>query len=127
VNHHIEFVTRTPAGFAAVVTHTSVIDVQDVISDIRSNRATYSAGPSSWNRSPVKAVPFLDSAFLFANWDGTRRNNLHDVAVAPGGATGLAPGRDDAAPLLRRVRARLAAAARTLRPRGRREAARVRV
>lgn len=127
MNHHIEFVTRTPAGFAAVVTHTSVIDVQDVISDIRSNRATYSAGPSSWSRSPVKAVPFLDSAFLFANWDGTRRNNLHDVAVAPGGATGLTAGRVDAATFLGRARARIAAAARTLGLRRRREAARVRV
>jgi hypothetical protein len=93
LNHHIEYLTRTPAGITAVVTHTSVIDVQDVICDIEHGRATYSAGPTSWDRTRIRAIPFLQGAFLFANWDGSKRNNLHDIAL-PTANTRPQPGRD---------------------------------
>ena len=45
-------------------------------------RRSYVAGPDSWVRADVKAVSGLGGSFVFANGDGSGRNNLHDIAAA---------------------------------------------
>jgi hypothetical protein len=80
VTQHIEFVSRDGTGIVAVVTSEGVIDAQTVIDDIRAGRASFSAGPTAWDWSPVTAHDAFGGAYLFANWDGTRRNNLHQLA-----------------------------------------------
>jgi hypothetical protein len=80
VNQHIEFVSRDGTGIVTVVTSAGVIDAQTVIDDIRAGRASFFAGPTAWDRSPVTAHDAFGGAYLFANWDGTRRNNLHQLA-----------------------------------------------
>jgi hypothetical protein len=80
VNHHIEFVARNRSGITTIITSAGVVDVGAAIAEIREGRSAYFAGPSSWDRTQVRAIPSLGGEFLFANWDGTRRNNLHDLA-----------------------------------------------
>jgi hypothetical protein len=80
VNQHIEFVSRDGTGIVKVITSAGVIDAQTVIDDIRAGRASFSAGPTTWDSTPVTAHDAFGGAYLFANWDGTRRNNLHQLA-----------------------------------------------
>jgi hypothetical protein len=94
VNQHIEFVSRDGTGIVKVVTSAGVIDAQTVIDDIRAGRASFSAGPTTWDCSPVTAHDAFGGAYLFANWDGTRRNNLHQLAPRTEGPVR----RPDAAP-----------------------------
>ena len=37
-------------------------------------------GPDTWVRSHIKTMHGLGGRYLFANWDGTGRNNLHDLS-----------------------------------------------
>ena len=83
VNHHIEFVSRDHSGITTVVTSAGVFAAAAVVADIQAGRATFVAGPTSWDLVPVTAWDAFGGAYLYANWDGTRRNNLHDLA-APG-------------------------------------------
>lgn len=83
MNHHIEFVSRDHSGITTVVTAQGVLDAAAVVADIQAGRATFVAGPTSWDLVPVTAWDAFGGAYLYANWDGTRRNNLHDLA-APG-------------------------------------------
>jgi hypothetical protein len=77
----IEFVVRDRSGaVAAVVTSSGVIDAQFATEQIARGEALYYAGPDSYVRAPVRAVPSLGGPYLYANWDGTKRNNLHDLA-----------------------------------------------
>lgn len=82
--HHdlkIEFVVRDRTGaVAAVVTSTGVIDAEFASSQIARGEANYFAGPDSFVRARVRSIPALGGPYLYANWDGTRRNNLHDLA-----------------------------------------------
>ncbi|MCU1542432.1 MAG: hypothetical protein JWM50_297 [Microbacteriaceae bacterium] len=80
MKQHIEFVSRDHSGITAIVTSTGVIDAQAAIDHIRNGRACFEAGPSSWARAEVTAREAFGGAYLFANWDGTRRNNLHELA-----------------------------------------------
>jgi hypothetical protein len=80
VDQHIEFVGRDRTGITVVVTSAGVLDVQAAVEDIRSGRARFVAGPSSFDRVPVTVREVLGSSYLYANWDSTRRNNLHDLA-----------------------------------------------
>ncbi|GAB2983787.1 hypothetical protein [Frigoribacterium salinisoli] len=82
MNHHIEFVSRDHSGITTVVTSDGVLAASAVVADIQSGRATYVAGPTSWDLVPVTAWDAFGGAYLYANWDGTRRNNLHDLAAA---------------------------------------------
>jgi hypothetical protein len=79
MNHTIEFVTRDHSGITTLVTTTGVIDVSAAIDDIQSG-STYFAGPSTFDRARVRIMTALGVAYLSANWDGSKRNNLHDLA-----------------------------------------------
>jgi hypothetical protein len=70
--------TRT--GITAVITTTGVIDVDTVIHNISSGHSGYVVRAGEWRRAPVRSLSVLGGAYLFANWDGSKRNNLHDVA-----------------------------------------------
>ncbi|OII14587.1 hypothetical protein [Curtobacterium sp. MCBA15_008] len=78
--HLIEYVARDRTGITAVVTTTSVIDVDTVIQHIHAGHAGYYVAADSWKRTPVRSLSFLGGAYLFANWDGSKRNMLHDLA-----------------------------------------------
>ncbi|BDZ52188.1 hypothetical protein GCM10025867_44290 [Frondihabitans sucicola] len=77
----IEFVVRDRTGaVAAVVTSGGVIDAEFASEQIARGEALYFAGPDSYVRARVRSIPALGGPYLYANWDGTRRNNLHDLA-----------------------------------------------
>jgi hypothetical protein len=77
----IEFVVRDRTGaVAAVVTSAGVIDAEFASEQIARGEADYFAGPDSYVRTRVRSIPALGGPYLYANWDGTRRNNLHDLA-----------------------------------------------
>lgn len=78
--HLIEYVARDRTGITTVVTTTSVIDVDTVIEHIHAGHAGYYVAGDSWKRTPVRSMTFLGGAYLFANWDGSKRNMLHDLA-----------------------------------------------
>ena len=42
----------------------------------------YFAGPDTYVRAPVKAISDAAGSYLYANWDGSRRNQLHELAAA---------------------------------------------
>ncbi|MFF1879793.1 hypothetical protein [Leifsonia sp. NPDC058230] len=77
----IEIVVRDHLGaIVALITDSGVVDATTASSQISRGEARYVAGPDSWVRTPVKAMPGIGGGYLFANWDGSRRNNLHDLA-----------------------------------------------
>jgi hypothetical protein len=78
--HIIEYVARDRTGITAVITTTGVIDVDTVIHNISSGHSGYVVRAGEWRRAPVRSLSVLGGAYLFANWDGSKRNNLHDVA-----------------------------------------------
>lgn len=78
--HLIEYVARDRTGITAVVTPTSVIDVNTVIEHIHAGHTGYYVAGDSWKRTPVRSLSVLGGAYLFANWDGSKRNMLHDLA-----------------------------------------------
>jgi hypothetical protein len=78
--HRIEFVTRDRTGITAVVTETGVVDAATVIRNIQSGHSGYYVAPTDWRRAPVRTLSVLGDAFLYANWEGSKRNNLHDLA-----------------------------------------------
>jgi acetylornithine deacetylase/succinyl-diaminopimelate desuccinylase-like protein len=78
--HIIEFVARDRTGITAVVTETGVIDADVVIRNIRSGHSGYAVAAAGRRRAQVRSLTVLGSAYLFANWDGSKRNNLHDLA-----------------------------------------------
>jgi hypothetical protein len=80
VEQHVEFVSRDHYSITAIVTPTGVIDAQTAIEHIRSGRVRFVAGPTSWDRTEVTAREAYNGAYLYANWDGTGRNNLHELA-----------------------------------------------
>jgi hypothetical protein len=81
VKQRIEYVGRDHSGITTIVTSTGVMDAQTAIEHIRSGHACFVAGPSSWDYAPVSTRDAFGGAYLFANWDGTRKNNLHELAV----------------------------------------------
>ncbi|MCL9666163.1 hypothetical protein L2091_13110 [Curtobacterium albidum] len=78
--HLIEYVARDRTGITTVVTTTGVFDVDTVIDHIRAGHAGYYVAADSWKRTPVRSMSFIGGSYLFANWDGTKRNMLHDLA-----------------------------------------------
>lgn len=78
--HIIEYVARDRTGITAVVTTTSVIDVDTVIRNIHSGHSGYVVRAGEWHRARVRSLSMIGGSYLFANWDGSKRNNLHDVA-----------------------------------------------
>jgi hypothetical protein len=81
----IEFVARDELGsIVALVTPHGVVDACTVSAEIVSGRASYFAGPDSYVRAPIKSISASGGPYLYANWDGSRRNNLHDLATGKG-------------------------------------------
>jgi hypothetical protein len=80
VNQRIEFVCRDHSGITTVITSNGVIDAETAIEHIRSGRARFIAGPTTWDHAEVSARDAFGGSYLFANWDGTRKNNLHELA-----------------------------------------------
>ena len=78
--HLIEYVARDRTGITAVVTTTGVVDVDTVIDHIHAGHAGYYVAADSWKRTPVRSMSFIGGSYLFANWDGSKRNLLHDLA-----------------------------------------------
>ena len=77
----IEFVVRDRTGaVSAIVTPDGVIDAEFASGQISRGEAHYVAGPDSYVRARVRSISALGGSYLYANWDGTRRNNLHDLA-----------------------------------------------
>lgn len=83
MEHRIEFVSRDKTGITAVVTTSGVVDVPTAVAHIRSGRACFVTGPTVWDRAHVTIRHALGGPYLYANWDGTRRNNLHDLGTPP--------------------------------------------
>ncbi|MFZ7089136.1 hypothetical protein [Curtobacterium sp. RRHDQ10] len=79
MTHTIEFVARDHSGITTIVTSTGVTDLASAIVEIESG-GTYVAGPSSFERTRVRIATALGTAYLYVNWDGSKRNNLHDLA-----------------------------------------------
>jgi hypothetical protein len=78
----IEFVARNELGsIVALVTPHGVVDACTVSAEIVSGSASYFAGPDSYVRAPIKSISASGGPYLYANWDGSRRNNLHDLAT----------------------------------------------
>lgn len=78
----IEVVARNELGaIVALVTPHGVVDAQSASSQIARGEASYVTGPDSYSRVPVRSISATGGAYLYANWDGTQRNNLHDLAA----------------------------------------------
>lgn len=78
----IELVARDELGaIVALITPHGVVDAQFASAQISRGEACYVTGPDSYVRVPVRAISATGGAYLYANWDGTRRNNLHDLAA----------------------------------------------
>ena len=78
----IEVVARNELGaIVALVTPHGVVDARHASSQIARGEASYVTGPDSYVRVPVRAISATGGAYLYANWDGTQRNNLHDLAA----------------------------------------------
>jgi hypothetical protein len=78
----IELVARDELGaIVALITPHGVVDATYASAQIHRGEACYVTGPDSYVRVPVRAISAMGGSYLYANWDGTRRNNLHDLAA----------------------------------------------
>ncbi|PZE65941.1 MULTISPECIES: hypothetical protein [unclassified Curtobacterium] len=78
--HIIEFVARDRTGITTVVTANGVIDADTVIRNISAGHSGYAVAAAGSRPAPVRSLMALGTPYLFANWDGSKRNNLHDLA-----------------------------------------------
>ncbi len=78
----IEIVARNELGaIVALITPDGVVDAHTASTEIVRGDATYVTGPDSYVRVPVRAISATGGAYLYANWDGSQRNNLIDLAA----------------------------------------------
>ncbi len=78
----IEVVARNELGLVvALITSEGVVDALTASCEIAHGDAAYVTGPDSWVRVPVRAISDTGGAYLYANWDGSQRNNLNDLAA----------------------------------------------
>lgn len=78
----IELVARNELGsIVALITTHGVVDAQSASRQIRCGGVSYVVGPDSFMRVPVRAISALGGPYLYANWDGSQRNNLNDLAA----------------------------------------------
>jgi hypothetical protein len=78
----IELVARNELGnIVALITPHGVVDAQSASLQIARGDASYVTGPDSFVRVPVRSIAALGGPYLYANWDGSQRNNLHDIAA----------------------------------------------
>jgi hypothetical protein len=103
----IEIVARDELGsIVALITPDGVVDAQTASAEIARGDVTYVTGPDSYVRVPVRAISTIGGAYLYANWDGSRRNNLHDLSplirvLTPATPATLAAADEAAPPTLR--------------------------
>lgn len=77
----VELVVRDRLGsITTLITREGAVDARTAVAEIARGTATYVTGPDSWVRSRVKTLTGPGGDFLYANWDGTGRNNLHQLA-----------------------------------------------
>lgn len=77
----IEIVARDELGsIVALITPHGVVDAHTASAQIARGEASYVTGPDSFVRVPVHAISATGGAYLYANWDGSQRNNLIDLA-----------------------------------------------
>lgn len=82
-DHKVEIVARDELGsIVALITAHGVVDARTASAEIARGDVCYVTGPDSYVRVPVKAIPETGGAYLYANWEGSQRNNLHDLAPA---------------------------------------------
>lgn len=75
-------VVRDALGsIVALITSRGAVDAQTAAAEIASGRAEYIARPDSFVRARIRAISSVAGPYLYANWDGTRRNNLHQLAA----------------------------------------------
>jgi|GEM_PF-1884150 len=108
----IELVARDEFGsIVTLFTSHGAVDAATAAAEIANGTATYVTGPDSYVRAVVSPISSPVGPYLYVNWDGTRRNNLHDLST----------GRR--VPLPRRSAAAARAAARDAAPAAARDAA----
>ncbi len=77
----VEMVGRDALGsIVTLITSRGAVDALTAAAEIMNGHAVYTAGPDSWVRARVRAIPSITGLYLFANWDGTHRNNLHQLS-----------------------------------------------
>jgi len=82
VDLRIEVVARNELGLiVALITPHGAVDAQIASAQIGRGEVAYVVGPGSFVRVPVRTLSTLGGAYLYANWDGSKRNNLHDLAA----------------------------------------------
>lgn len=80
--HRIELVARDELGsIVTLFTSRGAVDAQTAAAEIASGRATYVTGPDHYVRAFVTPISSPAGVYLYANWEGTRRNNLHDLSA----------------------------------------------
>lgn len=78
----IELVARDELGsIATVFTAHGAVDAQKAAAEIADGTATYVTGPDPYVRAVVSAISSPVGPYLYVNWDGTRRNNLHELSA----------------------------------------------
>ncbi|NEN05738.1 hypothetical protein G3T36_07615 [Diaminobutyricibacter tongyongensis] len=78
----IELVARNELGsIVALITPHGVVDASVASTQIMRGEVTYVTGPDSFVRVPVRSISALGGPYLYANWDGSQRNNLQDLAA----------------------------------------------
>ena len=78
----IELIARNELGsIVALITQHGVVDAATASCQIAHGEATYVTGPDSYVRVPVRSISALGGSYLYANWDGSQRNNLQDLAA----------------------------------------------
>ena len=68
-------------SIVTLITSRGAVDALTAAAEIASGRAQYVAGPDSFVRARIRAISSVTGLYLYANWDGTRRNNLHQLAA----------------------------------------------
>jgi hypothetical protein len=69
-------------SIVTLITSRGAVDAQTAAAEIASGLAVYIAGPDSFVRARIRAISSVAGLYLYANWDGTRRNNLHQLSAA---------------------------------------------
>ncbi|WP_157480320.1 hypothetical protein [Leifsonia sp. Root227] len=78
----IELVARDELGsIVTLFTSHGAVDARRAAAEIADGTATYVTGPDSYVRAVVSAISSPVGPYLYVNWDGTRRNNLHELSA----------------------------------------------
>jgi hypothetical protein len=92
-----------------LITSRGAVDAQTAAAEIASGHTQYVAGPDSYVRARIRAIASITGMYLYANWDGSHRNNLHQLSAPRTAARPIAR-----TAVRRRLRESFVAAARSL-------------